>query len=261
MDESCYGRTPDPEIPLTANGHEQARGSGRRIRALMEADGPSACLFVYVSPYMRSKQTAVDIVAQLPGGALLGVREEPQLREQDFGNLQDLNAKAKEKALRQAYGRFFFRYSNGESGSDVYDRLTSFEDHMARARVPASAPEHRRLNCVQLTRRKPRPLVFGGGVGTLQVRDIDGGRFPAATTLLVVTHGLALRLFLSRWLHWTVAEYELAFNPPNCEPVVLERRPVPEDQVCVGAGDDRVRAARAARVARPRLGGGGGEGG
>ena len=35
------------------------------------------------------------------------------------------------------------------------------------------------------------------------VRDIDGGRFPENSNVVIVTHGLTLRIFLARWLHWT----------------------------------------------------------
>lgn len=53
-------------------------------------------------------------------------------------------------------------FPNGESGADVYDRITIFEDHM--------------------------------------IRDINAGRFASSNTALVlVTHGLALRVFLMRW--------------------------------------------------------------
>ena len=67
------------------------------------------------------------------------------------------------------------------------------------------------------------------------VRDIDSGRFPEGTTLLVCTHGLSLRIFLARWLHWTVSEYESVFNPPNCAPIVLERMAAAsgDDELCV----------------------------
>ena len=180
-----YCRVPDPDIALTRKGHEQAALVGQQIKALVEADGTPYKLFCYVSPYRRSKQTCADLISQFPRANVLGVREEPQLREQDFGNFQDLKAKALEKAERNAYGRFFYRFPNGESGSDVFDRITVFEDHM--------------------------------------VRDIDAGRFPEGTNLVVVTHGLALRIFLARWLHWTVAEYESVYNPPNCAPILLER--------------------------------------
>lgn len=29
-----------------------------------------------------------------------------------------------EKAIRMLYGRFFYRFPNGESAADVYDRIT-----------------------------------------------------------------------------------------------------------------------------------------
>ncbi len=58
-------------------------------------------------------------------------------------------------------------FPNGESGADVYDRITIFEDHM--------------------------------------IRDINAGRFASTNTALVlVTHGLALRVFLMRW--WVVRD-------------------------------------------------------
>ena len=190
LDENMYCRVPDPEISLTEKGHQQAADVGERIRRLIEQEQApgSYGLFVYTSPYRRTKQTCADIVAQFPRECVLGVREEPQLREQDFGNFQDAVSKQREKAERNAYGRFFYRFPHGESGSDVYDRLTLFEDHL--------------------------------------VRDIDAGRFPESANVVIVTHGLALRIFLARWLHWTVAEYESVYNPPNCVPVVLERTAV-----------------------------------
>ena len=119
-----------------------------------------------------------------------GVREEAHQRreapaeEQDFGNFQDLKQKKAEKR-EQYFGRFFYRFPNGESGADVFDRITIFEDHM--------------------------------------VRDIDAGRFNKDTNMILCTHGLTLRLFLMRWFHWTVAEYERVANPANSTPIILER--------------------------------------
>ena len=56
------------------------------------------------------------------------------------------------------------------------------------------------------------------------VRDIDAGRFPEDANMILCTHGLTLRLFLMRWFHWTVAEYERIANPSNSQPIILERR-------------------------------------
>lgn len=63
--------------------------------------------------------------------------------------------------------------------ADVYDRMTIFEDHM--------------------------------------IRDINAGRFRDNTSLVLLTHGLALRVFLMRWFHWTVDQFMNVYNPPNAE--------------------------------------------
>lgn len=49
------------------------------------------------------------------------------------------------------------------------------------------------------------------------VRDINAGRYNHGTSLVLVTHGLALRVFLMRWFHWTVDQFLEVFNPPNAE--------------------------------------------
>lgn len=40
------------------------------------------------------------------------------------GNFQDREQMKMQKALRVQYGRFFYRFPNGESAADVYDRIT-----------------------------------------------------------------------------------------------------------------------------------------
>ena len=93
--------------------------------------------------------------------------------------VQDAEGKQNEKAERLRFGRFFYRFPNGESGADVYDRMTIFEDHM--------------------------------------IRDINAGRFADNTSIVLVTHGLALRVFLMRWFHWSVDQFLDVYNPPNAE--------------------------------------------
>ena len=68
----------------------------------------------------------------------------------------------------------------------MYDRITVFEDHL--------------------------------------VRDMEAGRFGRDDAVIIVTHGLTLRVFLARWFHWTVADYESLRNPGNCAALMLERR-------------------------------------
>lgn len=52
------------------------------------------------------------------------------------------------------------------------------------------------------------------------------GRFAQGNVnLVLVTHGLALRIILMRWFHWTVDQFLTVYNPQNAEPIVLERIP------------------------------------
>ena len=52
-------------------------------------------------------------------------------------------------------------------------------------------------------------------------RDFRADNYPANT--LIVTHGLTLRLFLMRWFHWSVEEFESLESPDNCQIVVMEK--------------------------------------
>ena len=191
VNNQAYTYLPDPQVPLTSKGWRQALEAGNQIKDIV---GDSK-LFFYTSPYLRSKQTYDGVAEAFGPSRIAGVQEEVQLREQDFGNFQDAEGKRREKAERLRFGRFFYRFPNGESGADVYDRMTLFEDHL--------------------------------------VRDINAGRFAGNSSLVLVTHGLALRIFLMRWFHWTVDQFMGVYNPPNAVPLVLERI-VPEESTRPG---------------------------
>lgn len=57
-------------------------------------------------------------------------------------------------------------------------------------------------------------------------RDIDMQRFPHdqddELNLIIVSHGLAIRIFLMRWFRWTVEQFEQLKNPKNCELRVMQ---------------------------------------
>ena len=53
-------------------------------------------------------------------------------------------------------------------------------------------------------------------------RDFNKKEYPQ--NALIVTHGLTLRLFLMRWFHWTVEEFENLRNPRNCQIVVMQKK-------------------------------------
>lgn len=177
LDDTIYERVPDHRIPLTPLGIEQARRTGEVIRGVLGGESVRA----YASPYLRTRQTldALGLPVTAPD-----VRVEPRLREQDWANFQDPVDIAAQKAERDRYGHFFYRFSTGESGSDVYDRVSTFLESMHRTFETAAAPRN----------------------------------------VVIVTHGLTMRLFCMRWFHWSVEYFESLDNPVNAQPVVLLRQ-------------------------------------
>ena len=65
---------------------------------------------------------------------------------------------------------------DGESGADVYDRVTTF-------------------------------------IGSLH-RDFEKEIFPLA--IAIVSHGLTIKAFLMRWFKWSVEDFDLIKTPENC---------------------------------------------
>ncbi|HET6741477.1 MAG TPA: phosphoglycerate mutase family protein [Kribbella sp.] len=178
LDKTIYERVPDHAVPLTALGHQQAVKAGRELRELFE----NQPVRVYVSPYLRARQTldslGLDDLLQLP-------REEPRLREQDWANLQVTEDIERQEKLRDSFGHFYYRFTHGESGSDVYDRVSTFLETMHRDFESTDAPRN----------------------------------------VLLVSHGLTMRLFCMRWFHWSVRFFESLRNPGNAETRVLLRQP------------------------------------
>ena len=71
---------------------------------------------------------------------------------------------------------------DGESGSDVYDRVSTFLESL--------------------------------------FRKFDRGM--CEENVVIVTHGLLMRLFLMRYFYWSVETFENLENFHNCEIIVLE---------------------------------------
>lgn len=182
VDENAYATTPDWAIPLTENGKDQARHLGNQLEEVIGNDP----ILIYCSPYVRSKQTLKYLMEKLNDNEIIDAREEPRMAEQQFGNFQREGVKHF-KEDRKYFGRFYYCFPEGESGSDVYVRVTSFIGTLFRDWSRIEPHVHQDMNVV------------------------------------IVTHGLTLRLFLMRWFHYTLEEYENSTNPPNCAFVCLNR--------------------------------------
>ncbi len=131
-DPNLYKKVPDHEIPLTAKGREQARCLGKKI--IWPAFEPREKTLIYTSPYVRSIETAklsiISALDKLDGyhGEKYTIYEDPSLREQER-NMFDPESYTEK---RDFMGSFFFRFPNGESGADVYDRCSAFLETLFR---------------------------------------------------------------------------------------------------------------------------------
>ena len=195
-DSSLYATTPDSQIELTERGFAQGLVAGLQIRQLV---GDESVRF-FVSPYMRARQTLLAILRAFDGETVQ-VSSEPRLREQDFGNFQSVGGMDEVFRERQKFGRFYYRFPNGEAGTDVFDRMASFITYLFRAMGEEGVSD----NSVS--------VQYGGGA--------DGGA--PAQNFVVVTHGLLMRIFCMCYLRWSVQEFEQVWNPSNCEIWVLQK--------------------------------------
>jgi broad specificity phosphatase PhoE len=165
----------DHQIELTDVGHEQAAEAGQKLRSLIGKES----IYVYMSPYRRSKQTWANIRQAFSPSQILTEREDPRLREQEFGNLADLTIQPKMFEERDRLGHFFYRFACGESGADVYDRVSLFLDTL--------------------------------------FREMDNGHHDPTQNIVIVSHELFMRLFLMRYFRWTVDDLENLKTFHNCE--------------------------------------------
>ena len=114
----------DVDVPLTPEGRENARLTGRRLGDF----GPFDVL--YASPYRRTVETAEQVLGELRHRPLL-VKEE-RLREKEWGVLEGLTKQGirarypDEEARRRHVGKYYYRPPGGESYADVNLRVHSF---------------------------------------------------------------------------------------------------------------------------------------
>lgn len=141
---------------------------------------------VFVSPYKRTRQTADVVLKRL---AKVGIhatvrREDPRLREREFSGT--FQRKRLDTSDAEGYSRFFWRPPGGESCADVYDRITSFIDTLWRS--------------------------------------FRNHAYMQGSAVLIVTHGLTMRVFAMRWLQWTPEMFHETWNPGNGGILVFKRQ-------------------------------------
>ena len=142
-------------------------------------------MYVYMSPYQRSKQTWTNIRKAFSSTQIIRERQDPRIREQEFGNIADLQKRPHELEEQKRLGDFFYRFSCGESGADVYDRASLFLDTL--------------------------------------FREMDNGHHDPTQNIVVVSHGLFMRLFLMRYFRWDVEDLPNIKQFGNCEICELKK--------------------------------------
>ena len=179
VDPAVYARVPDWRIALTANGVEQAREAGRKIAGLIGGE----TFGVFSSPYVRTEQTKNAMLEGM-GREPVFDYQDPCLREQEYGNMPPTDENNANREFRKKFGYFFYRFPNGESCADVYDRMALFLDTLYRRFDRPNCPEN----------------------------------------IIIVSHGTAIKCFLARWYHWDVDYFESLGQLSNCHIVLMELR-------------------------------------
>lgn len=183
VNKEVYATKPDYTLNLTELGRTQAKDAGKFLIENYLTDDPENTQF-YVSPFFRTRETFECIASAYSNPTELQYKEDPRLREQEWGHCKPVVENDRINRERDEYGQFYFRIADGESGADVFDRVSDFMSTM--------------------------------------YRDFEKDDFPA--NVVIVTHGLSIRLFLMRWFHLTVEEFEDLANPDNCECIVMTRK-------------------------------------
>ena len=183
VDYGKYATVPDYQLHLTEKGYHQAVVAGQKLKRVI---GEERIKF-YVSTFWRTRDTFYGIMEsfkELYPNIKDIYREDPRLREQEYGHWREQEVSEKIDEEKKRYGTFYYRIPDGESCADVYDRIGSF------------------LNTIH--------------------RDFDKIDYPE--NVVIVTHGTAIRLFCMRWFHWTPEEFEATKNPHNCQVFILDRQ-------------------------------------
>ena len=182
VNHEIYTHIPDNQISLTEKGKEQAEDAAKMLRELI---GKESIKFM-VSPYKRGIQT-YEILSSVFTENIILTHIDPRLREQEFGNFRDIDTSVVDRTFeeRRKVGKFFYRFLNGESWADVYDRANNVLDNIFRSIDDIEKYQHQNI--------------------------------------VLVCHGLFMRLFIMRFFKMSIEKFDLLASPNNCEIWIIEK--------------------------------------
>jgi len=208
VNPAAYRDYPDHKLPLTDKGLAMAQKAGTEIDAklteLFGEPGPHTGTKLYLSPFIRTRQTAEGVLDGEEGGRgvrrwLSTMEESALLVEQDWGLFEGSgitdapkkypNEWKRVEDIRKHQGKFWCRFPLGESCFDVCCRVNQIFGKIQRDRYPDRG--HR-------LRKKP-------------IRNV-----------VIVSHGVTIRAFVMMWCKFSPEWFDGSANPPNASVRVLD---------------------------------------
>lgn len=185
----AFSHVPDNALHLTEMGWRQSVCAGKRMRELIDEKIPGKKDIVFtVSPYIRALETFHGLVESFGGMDKVQWSEDPRIREQDFGNFENFGQQRARHKEKKKFGVFFYRFHEGESPADVYDRVSGFIDSIQNLWNRYRGKMDRRVD-------------------------------------ILVTHGITVQVFLMRFFDYTIDMFHYYENFNNCEFAVIEADP------------------------------------
>lgn len=189
-EENYVIKLPDHQVYLTEKGKEQAAEAAKFLKEyLAEKQIPLISARMWVSPYLRTRQTAEIVNEQL---GVKDVKEDVSLIEQQYGLFSDNPMEERKRLFPNEFdyyskhfdtqGKFYAKMPLGESPLDVAMRIRHF-----------------------------LPTVF---------RDYEKGK---KDTLFIVTHGVVMKAFLLDWFHLSPEWFSEEGTPTNCSIIEIVR--------------------------------------
>jgi broad specificity phosphatase PhoE len=116
------------DTPLDREAGHQAKAVGEALREKISLPD-----VIFVSPYLRTRETLANMIKGWPELAEVKTLEEERIREQDMGTLLIYNdwkvfstLYPDQKILKEIDGSYWYRFPQGENIPDVRERIRSW---------------------------------------------------------------------------------------------------------------------------------------
>lgn len=201
IDERLYSKIPDNSMPLTHLGWEQARAAGRHLKDNVLKKNPESVHFI-ISPYVRSMETFHGIASAWCDPA-------------EFRHIPDLDQRTK-----AWYGRL--RELGLSWHEDPRIREQDFGNYQDPATIKQSKKDRHGFGAFYYR------FPHGESASDVYDRistfldslwrsfDMTNGK-----NYILVTHGISIRVLLTRYFRYTIDQFHLLANPRNCDQIVL----------------------------------------